>query len=198
MGRPRRFDEETLLDVGQELFWSRGYDRTSMEEIAAASGAGVSSLYAIYGGKLALFLRIFGRYCEARVELAAEATSGVSDDLGSAVAEYLDRIVAECTSHADRRGCLMLNSVVDLGDRFPEIRVVADSATARIEDLLHDKLLRTAAARSVDLSSVEARPLAARVVLASQGLIQLSRLRVSASHLTASAAHLSGTVGHSS
>jgi len=178
MGRPRQYDEQSLLDTAQELFWTRGYDRTSLEEVAGASGVGTSSLYARYGNKLGLFLRVFGRYCAARVELASGGPAGPSADLETAAAEYLDRVVADCLSYTDRRGCLMLNSIAELGDRFPEVLTVADAANGEMVSALAARLSETAAARDIALSPADARRDAETAVLASQGIVQLSRLRV--------------------
>lgn len=178
MGRPRRYDEDTLLDAAQELFWARGYDRTSMEDVAVASGVGTSSLYAAYSSKLGLFLCVFHRYCEGRVDFMVEATAAPSPDLEAAAAQFLQRVVDECGSAEDRRGCLMLNSIVELSERFPEVLETATATTARMEDVLTAKFVRTAQATGIELGESDAREHAERTVLASQGLIQLSRLHV--------------------
>jgi AcrR family transcriptional regulator len=51
MVRPRSFEpadvEEALLGV----FWSRGYARTSIDELTSATGLLRGSLYAAYGSK---------------------------------------------------------------------------------------------------------------------------------------------------
>ena len=161
MGRPRQYDEQNLLDTAQELFWTRGYDRTSLEEVARASGVGTSSLY-----------------CAARVELATGGPAGPSADLEAAASEYLDRVVSDCLSYADRRGCLMLNSIAELGDRFPEVLAVADAAIDEMESALTARLCETADAHHIALSPADARRAAETTVLASQGIVQLSRLRV--------------------
>ncbi len=61
-GRPTREEaarrEERLLDVATSMFLDNGYDGTSMDAIAAASGIGKPSLYARYGDKRALFLAV--------------------------------------------------------------------------------------------------------------------------------------------
>ncbi len=61
-GRPTREEaarrEERLLDVATAMFLDNGYDGTSMDAIAAASGTGKPSLYARYGDKRALFLAV--------------------------------------------------------------------------------------------------------------------------------------------
>src|SRR4051794_36157844 len=110
MARPRRFDESALLDVATELFWSKGFDGTSIEDISAVTGVANGSVYAAYGSKLNLFLVLFKRYCERRVEFIL----GSMDRPGSAasvVSAYFEAVIADCTAQPGRRGCLMLNSV---------------------------------------------------------------------------------------
>lgn len=75
-GRPTREEaarrEERLLDVATTMFLDSGYDGTSMDAIAAASGIGKPSLYARYGDKRALFLAVLRHSVEVWArELAA-------------------------------------------------------------------------------------------------------------------------------
>lgn len=154
----------------------RGYDRTSVEEIAAASGVATSSLYAAHGTKRALFLRVFARYCERRAQLVADAVAPDSRNIHEALQEFLGRVVDDCLSYPDRRGCLMLTSLAELRERTPEIVVVATATVGAMEDTVTDKLVRTAHATGHRLSRREAHDLAARAVLASQAVVHLSRL----------------------
>jgi AcrR family transcriptional regulator len=54
-GRPREFDREKGLQKAMHLFWSLGYDATSMADLRAALGITQASLYAAFGSKEQLF-----------------------------------------------------------------------------------------------------------------------------------------------
>lgn len=163
----------------------RGYDRTTVEDIAAASGVATSSLYAAYGNKAALFLRVFRRYCDARARLVAEAVAPDSRDIDEALNEFLARIVDDCLSYPDRRGCLMLTSIADLQERIPEVVEVTTATVATMKEIVTDKLVRTAHARGRRLTRRDAYDRAARAVVASQAVIHLSRLPLPRERLVA-------------
>ncbi|WP_207838309.1 TetR/AcrR family transcriptional regulator [Williamsia soli] len=188
MPRPRSFDEQTLLDCAQEVFWTRGYDRTSIEDVARASGVGNGSIYAAYGNKLGLFIAVFDRYCKGRVELVDHVIAGHTGTFESAVANFLDEIVGDCTSHSDLRGCLMLNSLAELGARFPEVMRIGRQSTSEMERIVRRRIAEAVDADELSLTVGEVEALGAHIVLVSQGLIQLSRLDTPVAQLRSIAA----------
>lgn len=183
MARPRRFDEEALLDAAQELFWVQGYDRTSIEDIAAASGVGNSSIYAAYTSKLGLFLTVFNRYCDGRVALVEQVVAAHVGSFEEAVGDYLVQIVRDCTSHEDRRGCLMLNSISELGGHHPEVVAVAERTIARMDAVLSRRVAESVESGEIALEPDRVEALGAHIVVLSQGLIQLSRIGASEAKL---------------
>lgn len=188
MPRPRSFDEQRLLDCAQEVFWTRGYDRTSIEDISASSGVGNGSIYSAYGNKLGLFLAVFSRYCNGRVELVDSVITAHTGSFESAVANYLDEIVGDCTSHSDLRGCLMLNSLAELGARFPEVVRIGRTSTSAMEKIVARRVSTAVETGEMSLTDHEIEALSAHIVLVSQGLIQLSRLDTPVARLRSIAA----------
>ena len=70
-----------LLDAGAALFAEKGYDRTTMTEIAERAGAAIGSLYQFFPSKQALAEALFDRFAEraaasfARIEERARGSS---------------------------------------------------------------------------------------------------------------------------
>jgi TetR/AcrR family transcriptional regulator, transcriptional repressor for nem operon len=56
MARTKDFDEGEVLTRAMNLFWSRGYGATSMEDLVNALGISRSSLYDTYTDKHSLFI----------------------------------------------------------------------------------------------------------------------------------------------
>lgn len=62
MARPKEFDVDQVLDRATELFWTKGYEETSMRELEEGLGVGRQSLYSTFGDKHELFLAALDRY----------------------------------------------------------------------------------------------------------------------------------------
>lgn len=61
-GRPRTFDPDIALGQALAVFWERGYEGTSMKDLAQAMGIASASIYACFGSKEDLFRRVMTRY----------------------------------------------------------------------------------------------------------------------------------------
>ena len=72
-GRPRSFDETGALEKATQVFWSKGYDGVTIDDLVAGMGVGRPSLYAVFGDKRAIFLRVLRAYAERKGALAAKA-----------------------------------------------------------------------------------------------------------------------------
>ena len=62
MARPREFDEDEVLQAALRLFWGKGYQGTSLDDLMAAMRLTKSSLYKAFGSKEALFWHVVERY----------------------------------------------------------------------------------------------------------------------------------------
>jgi AcrR family transcriptional regulator len=64
MGRPRTFDRDVAIDQALHLFWEHGFDATSLSQLKAHIGGGITapSFYAAFGSKQALFVEVMERY----------------------------------------------------------------------------------------------------------------------------------------
>ena len=113
-GRPRHFDLEEALTIGQALFHQKGYDAVGLAELTDAIGIKSPSFYAAFGSKAAYFRRILARY-----EASASPIDAVLDD-GRPVAEVLtDLFVAVAHAYAANsaaRGCLVMETLRAGGD----------------------------------------------------------------------------------
>src|SRR5271168_5134251 len=72
-GRPRSFDEAEALEKATQVYWSKGYDGVTIDDLVAGMGVGRPSLYAVFGDKRTIFLRVLKAYAEKKGARAAKA-----------------------------------------------------------------------------------------------------------------------------
>ena len=104
MGRARTFDADEALDRAMTVFWSKGYEGTSLSDLTEAMGISRPSLYAAYGNKEELFRKALERYGEGP---SAYERDALAQPTARAVAEALLRGAADVqTDPATPAGCL--------------------------------------------------------------------------------------------
>ena len=62
MGRPREFDVGQAVATAADLFWAKGYDRTSLSDLTKAIGITPPSFYFAFGSKEGLFRKVLDHY----------------------------------------------------------------------------------------------------------------------------------------
>jgi TetR/AcrR family transcriptional repressor of nem operon len=110
MARPREFDPEDVLSRAQEVFWSRGYRSTSLDDVTEATGVNKPSLYAAFGGKGELFCAVLDRY-HAMLLGYADLLLG-APTAREGLSAWLRSFLPLCTGAIGERGCLSINAVV--------------------------------------------------------------------------------------
>ena len=116
MARPREFAVDTVLERAMNVFWAKGYEAASLDDLCAATGLGRSSLYAAFGDKQELLLRTLDRYEKqgiARITAALGRPVPVREAIAGFIDELIDRIVVG----PGRRGCFVGNCAAELSRR---------------------------------------------------------------------------------
>lgn len=126
-GRPRSFDESEALDKATQVFWSKGYDGVTIDDLVEGMGVGRPSLYAVFGDKRAIFLRVLKAYAEKKGARAAEALLS-PQSLRDSIAGFLKFAVESATEKGSARGCLLI-CVAPLVDD-PEVKRFLKEAIA--------------------------------------------------------------------
>jgi TetR/AcrR family transcriptional repressor of nem operon len=118
VARSKEFDNLTAVTAARDVFWERGYASTSLAQLQAATGLSKSSLYETYGSKRALFTRAAENYLDQVItpRLAPLEASGAGK---AELVQYFLNLAAFFTAAPNRiarRGCLLLNTAMDLND----------------------------------------------------------------------------------
>ncbi len=106
-GRPRSFDERDALEKATQVFWTKSYDGVTIDDLVAGMGVGRPSLYAVFGDKRTLFLRVLKDYAEKKGARAAKALLS-PQGLRDSITGFLRFAVESATEKGSARGCLMI------------------------------------------------------------------------------------------
>jgi len=167
MGRPREFSEAEALDAAMRVFWEKGYEGTSLDDLTHAMRINRSSLYSAFGDKESLFRRVISLYGEQQMTFFSEALSRPS---ARKAIEALWRDTVKFLSDSGHpRGCLTLQGGLTCGSGMEKVkRTMIDwrkSALAPIE-----KRLQRARVEGDLPANVDPRDLARYVLIVMNGL----------------------------
>jgi len=145
-GRPREFALADALDRAVPVFWRDGYDGASVAQLAEAMGISKPSLYAAFGDKEGLFLRVLERYGEQQGARHLHILDA-QPDARLAVGSFLRSVVHAYTDPRLPRGCLVVSgtSTCDGGSVPARVRSALCSAMRVGETAIERRLLRARA-----------------------------------------------------
>ncbi|MDR5832255.1 TetR/AcrR family transcriptional regulator [Caballeronia sp. LP006] len=148
-GRPRAFDPEAALDVGQRLFHAAGYDGVGLSALTVALGIKPPSFYMAFGSKAAFFERVLERYARTEIALADVLQAGRPP--AEALADLLERAARTYARDPERPGCLVLEAARGNGEsesavmarrtaegRRAQVRVFVAATHPEVADVVTD------------------------------------------------------------
>jgi TetR/AcrR family transcriptional repressor of nem operon len=130
MARPKEFDPEQALEKAMHVFWHKGYEATSMEDLLSAMDINRGSLYDTFGDKRELFLKAMDHYCTgggigSRVSILNQPGPALP-----LIRQFISAMLEFGLSDPLRRGCLITNTVMELA---PHEKGIARKLTGRLQ-----------------------------------------------------------------
>jgi len=181
MARSLAFDREQALESAMHLFWRQGYNATSLPQLLGAMGISRSSLYPVFGDKRQLFIEALDLFCQRNNSIIEEAFD--ENNPLAAVRTFFVKTIKKSTKTRLSRGCMMINSILELADVEPELNKHATQCLAKMEK--HFKHCFTVAQQLGQIDTrYSADHLAKIVMTLNQGLRVSSRKNSSREDMT--------------
>lgn len=136
MARTKDFDEKEVLNKAINLFWLKGYNGTSMQDLVEGLGISRSSLYDTYGDKHTLYVKALESYqCEASSRLCAIIHS--SNSAKKTISALLEYITSELLNDQSRKGCFLVNAEVEVAPHDAEVNQMICQNDEQVEDVFY-------------------------------------------------------------
>jgi TetR/AcrR family transcriptional regulator, transcriptional repressor for nem operon len=152
VARPKAFDREQALLAAMQVFWVKGYEATSLEDLLAAMKIGRQSLYDTFGDKRALFLEALRAY-------RADSITATLKRLrtGPTALAAIERVLVELAEEPPKRralGCMAVNAICELGKDDEGVRVATETSAVVLErsliDIVEDGMAKGEIRRGID------------------------------------------------
>jgi TetR/AcrR family transcriptional repressor of nem operon len=132
MARPREFDEASALAAAVQQFWTRGYEATSIRDLAETMGIAGASLYNAFGDKRALFRRALELYVQQSFGDRVGRFDGKAPPR-EVLASFFSEVVERSLSDVERKGCMLVNSALEVAPHDPEFRRTIAAVLTQVE-----------------------------------------------------------------
>jgi TetR/AcrR family transcriptional repressor of nem operon len=173
MARHKEFDRDEALHKAMEVFWSRGYEAASIQDLVKHMGINRQSLYDTFGDKHALYLLALDRYGEVEARRVFELLEQPGS-VKKSLRQLFEGVVEKALCDGPRRGCFMGNAMSELAGHCKETAARTRSNMAAAEESFYRVLLR--GKKEGELKAVRHPRAVARFLFSSfQGLVLMAK-----------------------
>jgi TetR/AcrR family transcriptional repressor of nem operon len=136
MARTKDFDENEVLAKAIQIFWHKGYNATSMQDLVDGLGISRSSLYDTYTDKHTLFVKALESY----QNLGANNIQELINTPGSAketVKRLLKFVSNSLLGDDQQKGCFMVNTEVEVAPHDAEVNTLVCKNDFQMEEAFY-------------------------------------------------------------
>ena len=132
MARTKNFNQDEVLDKAVALFWEKGFNATSANDLVEKLGLSRSSLYDTYGDKRTLFIKSLERYRSQIVENMIVMIN-TSSDIKVTIQEIFNLIISQDINEKIPIGCFMVNSAIEMSAIDKEVAEIVKQNQKDVE-----------------------------------------------------------------
>lgn len=122
MPRIEVFDRVQVLEKVRDLFWSKGFNGTSMQDLVDVTGLNRSSIYNSFGNKKALYELVLKQYQKDSSAFLNDITKGSKNSL-DALNAIFKSLIQSINKDAEGKGCFMINCTTELSQSDADLKL---------------------------------------------------------------------------
>lgn len=184
VGPTKQFNQDQALQNALDVFWAKGFEATSMQELVNAMGVNRASMYQTYGNKNDLFNAAIARYIASSLEYI-RALLDVSAPPQNSPLGNLQKLLSHLVEQSFNKmsGCFIGNTATELGPHDPVIAGKVREFWLQFEEMISDTLERAKEHNEL-VPNTDTSKLASLLNSTLQGLLIKSKARVDKDALT--------------
>jgi len=154
MARPIQHDPQEVVRKTMHLFWEKGYESTSVQDIVKETGLKPGSLYNIFGNKEGIFETVLELYSTQSLKTVKE-TLQATDNYKENIKNFLNEIVITTIANEKTNGCLLVKTLLVVSHKDEKIQKKIVAFFDEVEQLLKQILekVKSEGKTSVDPTS---------------------------------------------
>ena len=174
MARPKSFIPEEALQKAMRVFWDKGYEGASIEDLTRAMGINRFSLYDTFGDKHQLYLQTLDMYSDCVVRSFTQDMTERAEKSGplDASEHALLAMVDRAHEPDDVCGCLYQRAVTEMASADPEVRKRFERSQSRLHEI-YAGLLQDARDAGELAEGVRVPDAAWSIILLQMGIVSL-------------------------
>jgi len=119
----KSFDIDDVTNRAMNLFWSKGFESTSITNLTKHTGINKGSLYNAFGSKKALFKLVLLKYDLEQRQATLLKIKEISDPL-QAIDHLFALIIEQSLADKEKKGCFLVNTAIEVPHHDDDIREI--------------------------------------------------------------------------
>lgn len=175
MPKTKQFDEAAVLEKARNVFWKKGYNGTSMDELVKATGLSRSSIYDSFGDKHGLYMKALQHYQQEKRQSLVE---GIPSAFSSRkkIGWIFQNSIAQALCDRQRKGCFMVNTTTELANIDSSMNKIVNANMEAMEEIFHTLVKEGQAAGDIN-KKFSAKALARNLFSSFNGLTIIGQTR---------------------
>jgi TetR/AcrR family transcriptional repressor of nem operon len=141
MARTKDFDESEVLAKAIKLFWQKGYNGTSMQDLVDGLGISRSSIYDTFGDKHQLYLKSLCAYRQTQTAIR-DRILNAPVEAKVAIRQLMDLTIDQMIRDKQHKGCFLVNSAVETAPHDKETSAIVCQNDQQVENAFYEVIKR--------------------------------------------------------
>lgn len=135
----KSFDMNDALNGAMQVFWKKGFEATSISDLLRGMSLNKGSFYNAFESKQNVFLQALLKYDTENRKQTLSVLSDMENPM-AAIRTLFDGIVIEAANDQEKKGCLLVNTALDMQNLAPEVQEQIKTSFGEFETFFRERL----------------------------------------------------------